>query len=180
MKPVHLAFAVSLSLVLVACASAPGKPDARASVCTLDLRIATSRDFPDVGGAFPSPYEPPDGLIFKSDQDFVVLTVEIESGSGGNSLQVLAIDAEGGQAVYLGRAGFIRWWKGRSWYDERNRTWERYLHRTYLPEGAFNTKRGKQLYHVVLMGKRPLAKPVVMNARFLVDGEERSFVVTIE
>lgn len=128
----------------------------------------------------PSPYQCPDTLLFKSDKEFIVLVIELVPEHQGENVELVEIAASDSTTRYQPKTAFIDWWKTRSIYESYNRDWLRYLDRTYVPEGSFHLVKSHYKLFAVLMGKRPIPKPLSIEARFKVDGQERIFNISMD
>jgi hypothetical protein len=175
MKKISAVLAYLASLLLFACATQPASQLGAERPCALTVRLASHAET-DYAGSLTPPYKVPDEIISKIDRDFVVLAVEVDSPKGGEEIKLLSLNADGGQARYYEKADFVGWWMAAGDISG-DQAWKRYIDRTYLPSSSFRAHRGKQVYYAVLMGKKPLARPLTVNASFLVDGEERDYEI---
>jgi hypothetical protein len=135
----------------------------------LNPRLATKTEIQRTNGPFQSPYEPQSGLIFKSDREFVVLIVEIDSECGGDIVELLSLNSEGNAARYYPKRDFLAY-RGGGGNEASDIALRRYIEKTYLPEGKFRVARGKSQYYVVLAGKKPLNRPCAIEGEFSING----------
>ncbi len=168
------------SLLVQSCTTISERPSGAPSLDALSVRIATNDELSASASIMPSPYEPPDGLFVKSDQGFVVLVIEVTGASGANQVELTGMRTQEKGISFQTRDAFIAWWKNRNIYEGSDHAWERYIRQTYLPPGNFRLSRGDSTYFAVLMGKRPIPKPLSIEARFKVDGQERIFNISMD
>lgn len=178
-KTMRNVLAVLAALFLASCAAQPAVTKPVQGDVSLSLRPASAKELPSAGGGLHTPYAPPDLLITKSDQDFVVLALELETAREEN-LTLVEFASDSGILRPYTRSELVDWWKDRSIYDGRKTSWIKCLERTYVPSGEFRMKPGRSTYFVVLMGKKPITKPQVVRARYFVDSEERELVCRLE
>lgn len=179
MKSIRPIVLLLVSLFLCTCSTVSNSSVPADLVDSFNVRLATLQETENSGTIRPSPYIPPDGLFLKSDQEFIVLVIEAVSESGDSQASLIDIVASDGSTRYRTKNEFISWWKTRSVYESYRRDWQRFLDRTYVPEGVFSIERGKSTFIAVMMGKRPIPKPLSVEARFMVNGQEQKFLILI-
>jgi hypothetical protein len=169
MKRISILVACIASLLMLSCATQPSAQLGADRPFGITVRLA-SRAETDYAGSLTPPYKVPDAIIFKIDREFVVLAIEVDSPKGGEEIKLLSLNADSGQARYYEKSDFVGWWMAAGDISG-DQAWKRYVDRTYLPASSFRAHLGKQVYYAVLMGKKPLARPLAINASFLVNGE---------
>jgi hypothetical protein len=126
-----------------------------------------------------NPYSAPSVLLYGRPYEFIVLEAVFPIGAKRIDLSdISCLDANGSQcARFYTASELVEFW--RQWANEES-CWEamkREIRKSYFPEGI---AKSEKRYILLLVGKRPIQKPVTVQADFVVDGELRSLELVIE
>jgi hypothetical protein len=169
---------LAAAFIILSCASAP----TRSSVdgLSISVRPASGEEISKYGGSFSNPYLPPKSLFFKSDLAFLVLIAQLDSAVGGESVVLEGIEDAGNALRFYPKQDFISWWYGQMGMDKQEKEKRLSIEASYFPAKAFNAKPGTTSYYLVLIGKAPIAKSQNLVIDYLINGEKRATVLTVE
>ena len=172
------------AIFLGSCASSPpvGGP-AGAGVSMRIERIGVGELANRFGGSYVegNPYlEPRSMLSGQKNENFVLrLTVRTSESVTIHVLGVVATDSTGNDvAKFYDRESL------ESYLDQWHSNWPSkvadVLEETYLPNPDFDARRGTSMYYLMLIGKKPIARPVALQVVLSVEDQQpQTFTVNV-
>jgi hypothetical protein len=164
--------AVVVAVSVVSCASVPPESASpSASIRLVDqngMRALWGRSFTV------NPYLEPQAAFFPSKYEFEIVSFTVSLPSATKVvLSASVYDAEGKESVLAyDLHDFKVFWNSWGTTDLNIANRQRTIDLTYAPASSFTAPRGNRTYYLVMIGKRPIARPATVRAWITLDGEE--------